>query len=67
MDFVADEPPTQKVYIQNLELKMQDDEFIGDITALIRPIEKYVHLTAFELVRSELLLKIDESKPEKKH
>lgn len=66
MDFVTDEPPTQKEYIKNLELKLQDDEFIGDITALIRPIEKFVQLTAFELVQSELLLKMDESKPENK-
>lgn len=62
MDFVVDEPPTQKVYLQNMEAKMQDDEFIGDIAALIRPTEKYDQLTAFDLVRTELLEKMDESK-----
>lgn len=62
MDFVVDEPPTQKVYLQNMEAKMQDDEFIGDIAALIRPTEKYNHATAFELVRMELLEKIENSK-----
>jgi predicted nucleotidyltransferase component of viral defense system len=62
MDFVVDEPPTQKVYLQNMEAKMQDDEFIGDITALIRPTEKYDQATAFDLVRTELLEKIEESK-----
>ena len=62
MDFVVDEPPTQKVYLQNMEAKMQDDEFIGDIAALIRPTEKYDQLTAFELVRTELLEKIEASK-----
>jgi predicted nucleotidyltransferase component of viral defense system len=67
MDFVVDEPPTQKVYLQNMEAKMQDDEFIGDITALIRPTEKYDQATAFELVRTELLEKMDETKPAKKH
>ena len=41
---------------------MQDDEFIGDITALIRPTEKYDPFTAFDLVRAELLEKIEESK-----
>jgi predicted nucleotidyltransferase component of viral defense system len=55
MDFVVAEPPTKKIFLQNLETKMQDDEFIGDITALIRPTEKYNHLTAFELVRTTLL------------
>ena len=67
MDFVVDEPPTQKLYLQNMEAKMQDDEFIGDIAALIRPTEKYDQATAFELVRTELLEKMDGSKPEKKH
>ena len=62
MDFVVDEPPTQKVYLQNMEAKMQDDEFTGDIAALIRPTEKYDQLTAFQLVRAELLEKIDGSK-----
>lgn len=61
MDFVVDEPPTQKVYLQNMEAKMQDDEFTGDIAALIRPTEKYDQLTAFDLVRAELLEKIEET------
>ncbi len=62
MDYAVDEPPSQKVYLQNMEAKMKDDEFIGDITAIIRPTEKYDHVTAFELVRKELLEKIEESK-----
>ena len=62
MAFVVEEPPTQKVYLQNMEAKMQDDEFIGDIAALIRPTEKYDQAEAFELVRTELLEKIQESK-----
>lgn len=44
---------------------MEDDEFIGDITGLIRPIEKYDQQTAYEKVRTELLEKIDETKPAK--
>lgn len=62
MDFVVDDPPTQKGYLQNMEAKMQDDEFKGDIAALIRPTEKYDQITVFELVRTELLEKIEESK-----
>lgn len=65
MDFVVDEPPTQKVYLQNIENKIQDDEFAGDITALIRPTEKYNQKTAFELVKVELLEKIENSKSKK--
>lgn len=45
-----------------MEAKMRDDEFRGDIAALIRPTEKYDQLTAFDLVRAELLEKIEESK-----
>lgn len=65
MDFVVDIPPTQKLYLQNMEAKMNDNEFIGDIAALIRPTEKYDQATAFELVRTELLEKIEESKHKK--
>lgn len=66
MDFVVDQPPTQKLYLQNMEAKMQDDEFIGDIKALIRPTEKYNQGEAFELVREELLIKIDSTKNNKR-
>jgi len=62
MDFVVDNPPAQRVYLQNMEAKMQDDEFSGDIAALIRPIEKYDQAVAFEVVRSALLEKIDETR-----
>jgi len=58
MDYAVSEPPTQKVYLQQMEAKMQDDEFIGDIAALIRPTENYDHATAFELVRMHLLERI---------
>ncbi len=67
MNFTVDEPPTQKLYLQNMEAKMQDDEFTGDIAALIRPTEKFDQLTAYEWVRTRLLEKIDGSKPTKKH
>jgi predicted nucleotidyltransferase component of viral defense system len=62
MSFVVNDPPSQKVYLQNMEAKMQDDEFIGDIAALIRPTETYDQATAFDLVRTELLEKIDGTK-----
>jgi predicted nucleotidyltransferase component of viral defense system len=62
MDFVVDELPAQKVYLQNLEAKMRDDEFTGDIAALIRPEEKYDQAIAFELLRRELLENLDQIK-----
>ncbi len=66
MHFVVAEPPAQKVYLQNMDAKMQDDEFRGDIAALLRPTEKYDQQTAYELVRKLLLEKIEETKPGKK-
>lgn len=62
MDFVVDNPPTQKVYLQNMETKMQDEEFIGDIAAIIRPTEEYNQIVAYEMVRTALLEKIEESR-----
>lgn len=55
MKFSVDEPPTQKVFLQNMEAKMKDDQFLGDIMGLTRPDESYDHQTAYELVRTELI------------
>ncbi len=66
MLFSVEHPPTQKMYLQNMEAKIEDDEFIGDITGLIRPTEKYEQHTAYEIVRTELLENIDESNPAKR-
>lgn len=55
MNFVVDQPPSKKMYLQNMEVKMQDDEFIGDIAGLIRPTEQYNQSAAYELVKKNLL------------
>lgn len=47
--------PTQKEFIQNMELKLEDAYFVGDIVGLIRPDEAYDHNAAYELVKKELL------------
>ena len=41
MDFVVDAPPTYKQFIRNMEAKMVDPDFIGDIQGLLRPEEKF--------------------------
>jgi len=53
--FVVDNPPTQKEYLQNMELKMQDSEFLDDTNLLLRPDDKYNPFEAWELVRSQLI------------
>lgn len=58
MKFVVDNPPSRTQFLQNMEVKMQDDEFLGDITALIRPVETYDPYAAYELVRAELIERI---------
>ena len=55
MEFVVSQLPTKKQFIQNMEAKMQDAEFLGDTAALIRPDEKYNQQEAFELVRTEII------------
>jgi len=37
MNFVVDKPPTTKQFAKNLELKVEDQEFLGDMEALLRP------------------------------
>jgi len=58
MKFVVDHPPSKKIYLQNMEAKMQDYEFIGDIAGLIRPTEEYNQSAAYELVKKNLLDKL---------
>jgi hypothetical protein len=41
-----------------MEAKMQDAEFLGDTTALLRPDVPYNPKEAYELVRTELIEKI---------
>ncbi|MDR2580067.1 MAG: nucleotidyl transferase AbiEii/AbiGii toxin family protein [Fibromonadaceae bacterium] len=47
MSFAVDKPPTAKEYLQNMELKMQDDEFLGDTLMLLRPDELYNQVEAW--------------------
>jgi predicted nucleotidyltransferase component of viral defense system len=58
IDFVVDNPPTQKEYLQNMELKLQDNEFLGDIEMLLRPEENYNPQEAWALIKRELIEKL---------
>ena len=58
MNFVVAQPPTQKQFLRNMEDKMVDDEFLGDIKSLLRPDEKYNPNKAWEFVKTELIEKI---------
>ena len=56
--FVVDNPPTQKEYLLNMEQKIEDAEFLGDIEMLLRPNEKYNPQEAWQLVRKTLIEKL---------
>ena len=56
--FVVDNPPTQKEYLLNMELKMQDKEFLEDTNLLLRPDDIYNPTEAWELVRNQLIEKL---------
>lgn len=58
MKFVVDNLPTQKQYLQNMELKMKDREFLADTVSLLRVDEKYDSEKAYELIKTNLLEKI---------
>lgn len=55
MDFSAGISPSKKEYLKNLENKMQDSDFIGDTTALLRTEVSYDPLVAFEKIRTQLI------------
>lgn len=55
MQFVVDALPDQSVFLQNMEAKLEDSEFLGDTAALLRPTEVYDPVAAYEVVRSQLI------------
>jgi len=58
MDFVVAQPPSQKQFLQNMEAKMQDSEFKGDIFGLIRQNQTYNPEVAYDFVKKVLIEKI---------
>ena len=56
--FVTENPPTQKEYLQNMELKILNEEFLGDTHLLLRPDERYHPDEAWELVKNQIIMKL---------
>jgi hypothetical protein len=50
--------PSKASYLKNLEDKMNDPEFLGDTTALLRPDETYDPKEGFRLVKSDSIDKM---------
>ncbi len=58
MAFSVDNPPTKKQFLLNMEEKLRDPDFEGDIYALLRPGVEYEQDQAFDLIKTELIEKI---------
>ena len=58
MSFVVDKPPTCKQFVNNMETKMTDLEFLGDTIGLIRSEMDYNPMVAYELVKKLLIDKL---------
>lgn len=58
MRFVVKNAPSSKMFLINMEEKIQDIEFNGDIHGLLRPGIVYDYEIAWELVRNKLIEKI---------
>lgn len=52
MKFSTGQAPSQKQFLDNMDAKMQDNEFSGDITALLRPTENYNQNNAYDLLKN---------------
>ena len=53
--FVASHAPTYKEYVLNMEEKMQNPEFLGDTTELLRPGLSFNPQLAWNKVRNDLV------------
>ena len=55
IEFVVDRAPSYKEFVQNMELKMQDEEFLEDVTPLLRPEIEFDPKKAYMLVYEKLI------------
>ncbi len=58
MEYSAGKSPTQKQFLANMEEKITDKEFTGDIHVVLKPEVEYNHEIAWDLVKRELLSKL---------
>lgn len=50
MDYVVDKKPTYKQFVNNMETKMQDKEFLTDTLPLLRPEIRFNQHEAYKMV-----------------
>ena len=60
MEFVVDKVPSYKQFIQNMELKLQDPEFVSDTDLLLRAgTGNFEPLEAYEMVKAAFIDKME--------
>ena len=59
MEFVVDRAPSYKEYVQNMQEKMEDREFLTDINKLLRPGTVFNPQEAYQLVYDKLIDKME--------
>lgn len=59
MEFVVDKVPTYKQFVNNMEEKMADEEFVGDLKALLRPDIEYQAEKAYQLIYTSFIDKME--------
>jgi predicted nucleotidyltransferase component of viral defense system len=58
MNFSVSQAPTAKLYLANVEEKIQDPEFTGDIYSLLKPDTQYSNQIALDLLKLKLIEKM---------
>jgi hypothetical protein len=58
MEYSVDKAPTQKQFLANMEEKMNDNEFLDDIYAILKQGIEYDNGKAWEVVKKEFIEKI---------
>ena len=59
MEFVVDKAPSYKEYVQNMQEKMNDTEFLTDVIPLLRPEISFNPQDAYQLVYKKLIDKME--------
>lgn len=57
MDFSDGTTPSRKIFLKNMDLKMEDNEFCTDIYTILKPGVEYDNDNAYENVKTSLLEK----------
>ena len=55
MAFAVEKPPTYKQFVNNMEAKLNDEEFLGDTVGLLRPKLPFNPVIAYQLVKETLI------------